>query len=242
MFFLPKWLDLSRLFRVEFDIDHDSLLCSNVLLELLTRDIKISALKLGKLIFKESYVPYLLRHRLTLKILWFQCVDDKYEKWLFNFFTSMDIRYIRIDDFTVHSHGSYLEKPYKFTYFGFERIHVSGQIDPSVFDVRHTKLEVLVAHSAVCTPFKFCIETTSNLLRMSHLNVLVIPNSTIDDVTLFGICNTFHSLTELDLGGCVNLTPRGLQGLNKLVNLKILSVAFLDVRYNCICDLTLLEC
>ena len=85
MFFLPKWLDLSRFFRVEFDIDHDSPLWSNVLLELLTRDIKISALKLGKLIFKESYVPYLLRYRLTLKILWFQCVDNKYEKWLSNF-------------------------------------------------------------------------------------------------------------------------------------------------------------
>ena len=77
---------------------------------------------------------------------------------------------------------------------------------------------------------------------MSNLKALVIPNSTIDDLTLLGKCNNFHSLTELDLGGCVNLTARGLNGLTKLVTLKILSVVFLDVRYDCLCNLTLLEC
>ena len=132
------------------------------------------------------------------------------------------------------------EQAYTFTYSDFERIHVSEQVDPSVFNVRHTKLKALIAHSAVDTPFKFCIETSSNLQRMSNLNVSVIPNSTIDDLTLLG--KNFHSLTELYLGGCVNLTPRGLQGLNKIVTLKILSVAFLDVRYDCLYDLTLLEC
>ena len=54
MYFLPKWLDLSRFFRVEFDIDHESRIWSDLLLELSTRNIKISALKLGKLILKES--------------------------------------------------------------------------------------------------------------------------------------------------------------------------------------------
>ena len=37
------------------------------------------------------------------------------------------------------------------------------------------------------------------------------------------------------------MTPLGLLGLNKLVTLKILSVAFLDVRYECLSNLTLLE-
>ena len=130
-------------------------------------------------------MPYFLRHGSTLKILWFQRVDSNYETWLPNFFESMDIRYIRVYQFTVHSNVSFLEQPYKFTYFDFERIQVSGHVDPSVFDVRYTKLEALIAHSAADPPFKFCANTSLNLQYMSNLTVLVMPNSTIDDSTFY---------------------------------------------------------
>lgn len=233
-------LSLPRVLYIIFFIDYNTDDWYHVCYRCLMQHNVYVSIDFGRLLLRVEYVPLMQINRAHLKTIKFHYIKADYQLWLPEFFSSMQICEICVDNLTLLTENGLEESAFFLPEYSFISIIIRGRISDHLLNHQSPELQAMKLYTSIYHPSLFSATTISSVCNLRLLSVLCISYCNIGDAELFKICSSLTCLQCLDISGCVLLSSNGLKNLRLLPRLSSLSVAYVDVSYESLQMLPLL--